>query len=253
MLMKKSKTIFEVLRNLDEEIIDSPEDGYYPILLSTQAEKAATSLTIEDAVKAHTVLTHIYSSPEEKDYKLLREAINYSKYNFFWFHTFYIKIAEEFKSKLEIDSVTPQYPEVKESLFYVVKTYLPFFILPYKDKYKIYTEQFIKDYYASSFKVNKNGVLDVVENVPGIEKINRVMYIKEDYEVDDFLNGYPFWYKLPTKIFERYSTKLNRRVRICYENNEFRYFIAGASDNWEEIYEVPIEMDIVLHALLFRN
>ena len=102
-------------------------------------------------------------------------------------------------------------------------------------------------------RVTKEGILDVKRCTPTIVTLNRVKYIREAYEADEFLNGYPKWYELPVRVFEQYNSKLNKRVRICYENNEFRYFIAGASDNWEEIYDVPLEIDTIIHTLLFSN
>ena len=77
----------------------------------------------------------------------------------------------------------------------------------------------------------------------------------ENYDMSDFIDdAYPAWYLLrETTIFEQYSEKTNTRVRIDFRNGEFMYFIAGASDNWQPILGVPVEMDHVVSALLFRN
>lgn len=243
------KRRFVTLRDINNEIIDSLEDGYYPPLLSSDPEKAALYVTVEDAIKAYEALTHIFSNPELKDYKILREAVNYNSANFLWFYTFYTAIKNEYETLVKTESARPVLPESRDK-YEEIRTYLPFFILPYKDKYKIYAEQFVKENYMTYLK-NKDGILEETKNTPSIERLNRVLYIKEDYEAEDFLKGYPYWYELPTKVFEQYNPKLNKRIRICYEHNEFRYFIAGASDNWEEIYEVPLEIDAVVHTLLF--
>ena len=246
------KRRFIALRDVDNDIINTAEDGYYPPLLSAEPEKAALYITIEDAVKAHKILTYIYDNPEAEDYKLLREAVYCTPVNYEWFYIFYTILQDEYKEFIKAESVIPMLPDSIHSTYREIRTYLPFFILPYKDKYKLYTEQFIKEHYMTYFK-NKNGILEEATSTPSIERLNRVLYIKEDYEAEEFLKGYPYWYELPTKVFEQYNPKLNRRVRICYENNEFRYFIAGASDNWEEIYEVPLEIDTVIHTLLFSR
>ena len=83
----------------------------------------------------------------------------------------------------------------------------------------------------------------------------RIRYILENYEMSDFIdNCYPEWYLIKrTTIFEQYSERTNTRVRVDFQSGEFLYFIAGASDNWQKIEGVPIEMDHVIGALIFRS
>ena len=73
--------------------------------------------------------------------------------------------------------------------------------------------------------------------------------------MSDFIDdAYPAWYLInTTTVFEQYSEKTNTRVRVDFREGEFMYFIAGASDNWQRIEEVPAEMDHVIAALLFRS
>ena len=51
----------------------------------------------------------------------------------------------------------------------------------------------------------------------------------------------------------KYSYKTNTRIRIDFRNNNLYYFIAGASDNWREIEDVPNEMKYVVYSLLYKN
>ena len=81
----------------------------------------------------------------------------------------------------------------------------------------------------------------------------RVLYIKEGYSLSDFEGGFPAWYTFSTTtLYEEYNPKTNKRVKIDFKNGEFFYYLAGASDNWVEIVDVPLEMDSVVSALLFR-
>ena len=77
----------------------------------------------------------------------------------------------------------------------------------------------------------------------------------ENYDMSEFIDDcYPNWYLLKdTTVFEQYSEKTNTRVRIDFRDGEFSYYIAGASDNWQKIECVPIEMDHIISALIFRN
>ena len=83
----------------------------------------------------------------------------------------------------------------------------------------------------------------------------RIKYIMESYDMSDFLDdAFPSWYILQeSTIFEQYSEKTNTRVRVDFKDGEFLYFIAGASDNWQRIEDVPAEMDHVISALIFRS
>ena len=83
----------------------------------------------------------------------------------------------------------------------------------------------------------------------------RIKYIMEDYDMSDFIDDcYPEWYLLQnTTIFEQYSEKTNVRVRVDFRDREFVYYVAGASDNWKRIENVPVEMDDVVAALIFRS
>ena len=77
----------------------------------------------------------------------------------------------------------------------------------------------------------------------------------ENYDMSEFIDdSFPAWYLIQdTTIFEQYSEKTNTRVRVDFRNGEFSYFIAGASDNWQKIMDVPKEMDHVIGALIFRS
>ena len=80
-------------------------------------------------------------------------------------------------------------------------------------------------------------------------------YIMENYDMSEFVDdAYPNWYLIKdTTVFEQYSEKTNTRVRVDFRNGEFSYFIAGASDNWKKVEGVPLEMDHVIAALIFRS
>lgn len=82
----------------------------------------------------------------------------------------------------------------------------------------------------------------------------RIKYIRDEYEEGDFNDGYPAWYIMSeVTVYENYSTRTNRRIKIDFINGEFIYYIAGASDKWRRIIGVPSEMDYVVASLLFKN
>ena len=78
--------------------------------------------------------------------------------------------------------------------------------------------------------------------------------MREGYHVSDFRGGFPAWFALSkVTILEQYNPKTNKRVKIEFSQGEFRYYTAGASDKWARILGVPLEMDNIISALLFRN
>ena len=56
-----------------------------------------------------------------------------------------------------------------------------------------------------------------------------------------------------TVVFEKYNSKTNKHVRIVFRDGEFHYLMCGASDNWKEITEVPLEIDEVVTTMLFKS
>ena len=83
---------------------------------------------------------------------------------------------------------------------------------------------------------------------------NRILYISRAHEAQEFRDGFPAWYIFSnTTLYERYSNTTGVRARIDFNNGEFHYYIAGASDNWKQIVGVPLEMDSIISNLLFRN
>ena len=254
-----------VLRDINGEEFDTLEDCYFPPVLDSRATEAAKLLTIEDALKAYNAFREIYLDINKSSYSLLKEALFYSKENFTWFNTFYITVRNKFKKYIKESYVPPIKPEkeLKHSLKAGAFIYLPFFILPdSKGKYVTYTENFTTKNYEEFYQMRRYQpytetgrieykLLEKTGTRPPIEDLYRIIYVRAAHEAQDFLHGYPSWYQLPLVVFEKYVENINKRLRICYENEEFRYFIAGASDNWQEIFDVPIEMDDVVFALLF--
>ena len=121
----------------------------------------------------------------------------------------------------------------------------------------------------NNFEIKDNTIIkvnDLVESniiiSKGIKKtkdknpINlwRIKYIREEFEESEFADGYPAWYSFnDTTVFEHYDENSNVRVRIDFNNGEFLYYICGASDNWQRLQEVPLEVDYIISALLFRS
>ena len=68
---------------------------------------------------------------------------------------------------------------------------------------------------------------------------------------DTFVKGLVL--RIQKELLQLDNIKTNKRVRIDFNKGELLYFIAGASDNWKQVVNVPIEMDYVITALLFRN
>lgn len=210
---------------------------YFPPVLDYDSVFAADFLSKEDLDICYTFLKEVFQAireERESEYVILNKFLDRNGKAFSWLVSFCIQI----ENILGIEE----------------RIQIPF--------YKIYKDEELDFPPPYIFKtINKKG-----EDLYSIEPVNirlkrddvvnkyRVMYIKKCYEVTDFNNGYPGWYILQdTTVFEDYNIKTNKRVRIDYRNGEFLYFIAGASDNWQQIIDVPIEMDYVVSALLFRN
>lgn len=208
--------------------------NYVPIL-DRDPEYAAKFLTKADLKKAYKLLLKVYEEirKDRYDYKFLHDTIMDSKDNFLWFKTFF----ETIEGCLNISI---------------------------KKRYRVPVEKMPNNegnapHVFQPFRLSKNYDCFCYyrTNIKGQNPINnyRIRYVVEDYDIKDFQDEqFPAWYILKnTTIYEQYNEKTNTRVRIDFRDGHFFYFLAGASDNWQMIPDVPVEMDHVVSALLFRH
>lgn len=173
---------------------------------------------------------------KNKKHELLYDTLTNSRYNFRWFRKFFKEIERllEIKDKF-IFPIKNIYPRAEGDTLVILQPY-------------VYSTQGdgkpLKLEYRSS-------------NVKDKDPINnyRVAYILKGYQMHEFQgDNYPAWYLLKnTSIFEQYDERTNRRVRVDVRDGDLYYFIAGASDNWRMIADVPKEMDYVISALIYRH
>ena len=220
-----------MLENLEGKIVEKDTEAAYPPILDVDPLFAARFLCKEDLNIFYIVLKKALSyicNPEEPcDFHILVDSIMYSKKNLDWFMTFY-KEMEALKGE--------DYSHFKIPVIKFKGTELsfqpPFYI---DSKNKIYYEK-----------------IRIRSNNPIVKY--RVEYIRRGLDVTAFRDGYPAWYSFnDTTVFEHYDENSNVRVRIDFNNGEFLYYICGASDNWQRLQDVPLEVDYIISALLFRS
>lgn len=224
------------LKDLKEYNLKEVKQGSYPPILDKNPTYAARFLSKRDAVSAYKLLVDTFTEikNEKYYYELLHDNILKSKNNFVWFASF-LKELEDIN-------------DVKEN-----------FKIPYeKCPTNVGRELEVRQPFYCEKKSNKKIVVkEVATNVARQSAINnyRIQYIARDYDMSEFVDDcFPAWYLLhTTTIFEQYNEKTNTRVRIDFRGGEFLYFISGASDNWQPILDVPVEMDHVISALIFRK
>lgn len=223
------------MEDLQNIIIEKPSYSAYIPILDRDAGFSARFLTKEDLKKAHKLLMATYTDLEEggRTYIPLMNSILDSSNNFIWFATLF----KEIEKGLGVESS---------------------FKIPYKlcPKNKGYAPTVYQPFEAIK-RLRGNCVRELKTNVKDQDPINnyRIRYIMAQFDMDEFQDDcYPGWYLLKdTTVFEQYNEKTNTRVRIDFKNGDFYYFTAGASDNWQPIERVPMEMNHVISALLFRN
>lgn len=215
--------------------VKNKEAGFYPTILDRNPILAANFLTIEDSKRIYKGMLNAYDSLKRGDnkYPFIQDSLLHSRKNFIWFAQYFKeleKINDGINSyKIPYDKFPESY-DTSENLFY------PPFVVVKRGK----------NYVTKELKYR----------IPNLDPINlyRVQYIKRGCQLEDFREGFPAWYLIDQgTIYERYNEKTNLRVRIDFVGGEFVYFVAGASDNWMQIVDVPLEIDFVVSALLFRS
>ena len=225
-----------VLKGLKEYKLTSTRQAKYIPVLDRDPVFAARALTKKDAEASYKLLKKTFQEIDREEiyHEVLASTLLFSRENFMWFATF-LKEIERMLDKEEFDGI----PYHKSPVYNYLKpptVYQPFHVVASHGSVAIY------NYRVLSKKLHP------INNY-------RIKYIMENYDMSDFIDDcYPNWYLIKdTTVFEQYSEKTNTRVRIDFRNGEFTYFIAGASDNWKKIDGVPLEMDHVIAALIFRS
>ncbi len=225
-----------VLKGLKEYKLTSTKQAKYIPILDRDPVFAARALTKKDAEVSYKLLKETFQEIDREEiyHEVLVNTLLFSRENFMWFATF-LKEIERMLDKEEFDEI----PYHKSS----PNNYL---------RPPVVQQPFYSQIYKGSVVISNYRVLS-----KKFHPINnyRIKYIMENYDMSDFIDDcYPNWYLIKdTTVFEQYSEKTNTRVRIDFRNGEFSYFIAGASDNWKKIEGVPLEMDHVIAALIFRS
>lgn len=210
--------------------------SYIPIL-DRNPKYAARYLTKTDLIDSYNLLKEVFREIEEDNIKheILADTILYCHENFYWYNIF-IKEATNILREESIKVPCRKCPDFKlgeHTLF--------------QHPFGVYYDAKRKNYFVEELSSNKE-TNDEVNNY-------RIKYIIDQHELSEFLgDGYPAWYSLQNlTIYEDYCTKTNTRIRIDFKDGSLHYFIAGASDNWKEIENVPYNMIYIIFALLFRN
>lgn len=82
---------------------------------------------------------------------------------------------------------------------------------------------------------------------------NRLFYILQEYQVNDFYYDVPTWYTFSRKIIlEKYSLKERKHIKIIQENNKIKYYIADYQNNWIELRDISENTQSFIKSILFR-
>lgn len=225
------------LKSLKEYKLREVKQAQYVPVLDKDPIYAADSLTKRDLKEAYTVLSETFEEirKEEPYHEVLYDTVMLCRENFLWYSNMFKEIEKLLFEKDEFEIPFEKCPPG-------IHVRPPVVQQPFVPRTHLKEDISLIETTGISMKL------------PPINNY-RITYILEDYDLEDFQKGgFPAWYLLrDTTVFEQYSEKTNTRVRIDFRNGEFSYYIAGASDNWKQIADVPLEMDSVVAALLFRS
>lgn len=212
--------------------VDEEVKLFFPPVLDVGPLFSADYLSKEDLEKSYNSLKVIFQAVREGkigEYVIMDAFLNHDSRCYAWIVTFFKRL-EKNLGAVEIE--IPKYDHYKSDQ------------MDFPPPYNI-----VKD--RKGYRINP---IDIKLRNNDVINKHRVEYIKRCYKLEDFQKGFPTWYSASdTTIFEKYDIRTNKRIRIDYNKGELLYFIAGASDNWQQIIDVPLEIDYVITALLFRN
>jgi hypothetical protein len=99
----------------------------------------------------------------------------------------------------------------------------------------------VMDRYRNKVKFNKDSI-----------KLNRQLYILNQYKTNLFPCGCPEWYLETLDFFEARSNKDEIRIKINLDkDNGYTYYYNKKGGTWIQIDNVPHEMKYIINAFLF--
>ena len=225
-----------ILKPLKDYRLKSSKQAHYVPILDRDSAFAARALTKKDMKKAYELLKQSFEEirTDKVYHEPMVNTLLFSRENFVWFNAMFIELGNQLEIEERYEVSFDKCPTANALKPPVV--YSPF-----------HSRAQNRAVLLSSYRTLSKK-LHPINN-------HRIKYIMENYDMSEFIDdAYPEWYLLKnTTVFEQYSEKTNTRVRVDFRDGEFMYFIAGASDNWQQIEMVPKEMDHVVAALLFRS
>ena len=232
------------LKSIKEYKSKVPERLSYIPVLDKNAECAADYLTINDMNSSYKLLKEVFKEIESDHgvHQILYDTIMFNQTNFNWYCKFFKQLECNLKIVNVYDLPYDKCPEAKDNKIKITRGASRFLVhSPYGIYYK-------KGMYSLSYLPSNKNNVDFISNY-------RIKYILDAYSIEDFKGcTLPGWYSLSnTTIYEKYSYKTSTRIRIDYRDGQLYYFIAGASDNWKEIEDVPEDMIYVIFSLLYKN
>jgi hypothetical protein len=227
-----------MLKDINEYTIFDPKLARYVYILDRDPKFAASFIVKGQLQDYYNLLKEVFQEVLYKDRKheLLYDTISDSKDNYRWFVIFFKEIERILGIKDKF--IFPLGKRIPQNSGEAPNALQPYSFSKQGDGKPLKLE------YKSSNVKNR----DFINNY-------RVAYILKGYQMHEFQgDSYPAWYLLKnTTIFEQYDERTNKRVRVDVRDGDLYYFIAGASDNWRIISDVPKEMDYVISALIYRH
>lgn len=167
---------------------------------------------------------------------LVQSDLTYSRQNVEW----YVEYYKELQDIARISKLV-EIPDIKISSIHIKKN-ADFHLNPLCIHSPVYDE-----YYKELYDAHR----DSYDKAKDTIVVSRMMLTDMDPDFDDFVKGVPVWLSAIRNVLITAYDMVNRRhIRITQEGRRYRYFTAIISDNWQEILDVPPEMDVVVNYLI---
>ena len=168
--------------------------------------------------------------------ELVYSDLTYSRKNCEWYQEFYKELLDITKIAgiLELPKFQISPLKVKNSQMFLV------------NPLNIHSP-LLDGYYQDLISKNK----ERYEKILDMYTLSRVMLIDLKPQFEDFVKGTPIWLlSISNVLLEAYDQLHRRHIRIIRDKNKLRYMTSVISDNWEEVTDVPSEMDIIVQYLI---
>lgn len=167
---------------------------------------------------------------------LVHSDLTYSKKNCEWYKAFYKELQDISKVAgiFIIPDLDIRLIDIKQSSTFMI------------NPFNLHSPN-LDEFYQDLIELHKDSYFKLTD----IYSLSRMMLLDMNPHFEDFVKGIPCWLvNASNTLVQAYDLQNRRHIKIIKDGERLRYLTSIISDRWQEIENVPKEMDVIIKYLV---